>query len=426
MTICIHGLGYIGLATGALFANNGHEVVGYDTDRALREELRRGELDVQETELAEYVERALADGLDVRDTPVSADYHLICVPTPYDHADDRADLSHVEAVSSNVASALRPADVVVLESTVPPGATRSVVGPILAESGLEPGEDIGLAYAPETILPGNTVVELRTNDRVVGGVTPGSTRAVRGLYDPVTEGTVYEAPNATTAEFVKLVQNAFRDVNIAFANEVALLANDYGIDARESIRLANNHPRVDVLDPGPGVGGHCIPVDPLFLGQASDETALVDCARRVNDRMPAHVVDRLTDELGTLADTAVAILGIAYKGNVSDTRNSPGLAIARQVEAATVEPSPVADGGWGGTEVRLTDPHVIDHAADLVPLTTALDGADAAVVAAAHDEFAALDPDHVGELLAQRVVVDTLDVLDAAQWTDHGFRVLDL
>lgn len=426
MTVCVHGLGYIGLSTAALFANNGFDVVGYDSDQDRRRELRRGELDIKESELSAYVERALADGLDIQEEVSPANYHLVCVPTPYNHEEERADLSYVKTVSSTVASIIRPDDVVVLESTVPPGATRSTVAPILATSGFTPGEDVELAYAPETVLPGNTITELRTNDRVVGGITATSTRATKELFDPVTDGTVYEAPNATTAEFVKVVQNAFRDVNIAFANELALIARDYGVDIRDAIRLANKHPRVKILEPGPGVGGHCIPVDPLFLGQASDETVLIDCARRVNSRMPSHVVDLLIDELGELSEMVVAVLGIAYKGNVADTRNSPGLAIARQLETVTVEPTHAADGGWRGIEVRLTDPHVTDSQYNLVPLTTALYGANAAIIATAHDEFAALDPCHVGDLLSQKVVVDTLDVLDTERWNDHGFRIVDL
>lgn len=426
MTICVHGLGYIGLATGSLFANHGHEVVGYDIDESRMDALRRRDLDVQEPEFAAYVDHALANGFDLHNEAVPADYHFICVPTPFDHEADRADLSNVEAVSRVVASVLRPGDAVVLESTVPPGTTESVVGTLLEADGLVAGEDIELAYMPETVLPGNTLTELETNDRVVGGVTDASTGSVRNLMEAVTEGAVHETPDAATAEFVKLVQNAFRDVNIAFANEVALLARDHEIDARAAIRIANHHPRVNVLNPGPGVGGHCIPVDPLFLGQHSDETALIDRARQINDRMPAHVVDVLADEVGPLSGYTVAILGIAYKGNVADTRNSPGLAIARQLQVARVDAVPVTDGGWREIEVRLTDPHVRDPSFDLVSLSAALDGADAAVIAAAHDEYAALDPAHVGRLLDGNVVVDPLDVLDRDRWTDRGFNVVGL
>lgn len=426
MTVFVHGLGHIGLATASLFGNNGHEVIGYDTDEEVLDGLRRGTPDVTEAELEAYVRRALSHGLSLSDEVVPADYHLICVPTPFNTEATSADLRYVKQAGEAVAAHLRPDDVVVLESTVPPRTTRSVLVPILEQSGLTAGTEFGVAYAPETVLPGNTVTELRTNDRILGGINRASAESTRELYEPAIKGAIHLAPNATTAEFVKLVQNAFRDVNIAFANELALVARDYDIDVRDAIQLANLHPRVDILNPGPGVGGHCLPVDPLFLKTGSDETALVDCARRVNDRMPSYVVDRLSDTVGTLAGRTVAVLGIAYKGNVSDTRNSPGLSIARELDAALVDRAAVADGGLEHTGVRLTDPHVTDDIHDLAPLSAALEEADAAVIAAGHDEFAELDPARVGDLLAGSVILDTVDILDADRWGDHGLQVVKL
>ncbi|MEF8973301.1 MAG: nucleotide sugar dehydrogenase [Haloarcula sp.] len=426
MRLCVHGLGYIGLATSSLFANNGHEVIGYDIDEDVRDRLERGEPDVAEAPFEAYVQRALDASFRVSSEPVPAEYHVICVPTPYDRESEEANLDYVESAARAIGSLLRPDDVVIIESTVPPGTTTTVVAPLLARAGLTPSRDIGLGYVPETILPGNTVTELRSNDRILGGLDPASTEAIGTLYETVPTGTLRAAPDATTAEFAKLVQNAFRDVNIAYANTLALVAEDYGIDVREAIDLANTHPRVDILDPGPGVGGHCLPVDPHFLGQGSDETDLVDTAREVNDHMPDHVLDLLAAELDTLRGKTVAVLGVAYKGNVSDTRNSPGLAIARELGAATSEAVSLADGGWREVDVRLCDPHVTDPDLDLVPVTEALDCADAAVLTAAHDEFADLDPQMVRSLLDEQVVVDPLSVVDADAWTDQGISLVTL
>lgn len=426
MTVCVHGLGYIGLSTAAMFANNDHEVVGYDTDSALRARLRSGEFSTTEPSLSRYVERALSDGLSVRDVPVEADYHVVCVPTPFDREAGEADLQYVDQVGRTVAELVRPGDVVVLESTVPPGTTAGRLAPVLERSGLEPGEDFGLAYTPETVLPGNTVHELRTNDRIVGGVNCASRTAVADLFEPLTTGTVHRAPDATTAEFAKLVQNAFRYVNIAYANVLALMADDYGVNVRDSIDLANNHPRVDILSPGPGVGGHCLPVDPLFLRSGSDRTALVDSAKAANDRMPAYVADRLASAIDGVTGSTVAILGIAYKGNVADTRNSPGLAVARELRSPTRVRRQVADGGGKAVEIRLTDPRasVDDH--DLVPLSVALTGADAAVVTADHDEYAELDPEVVEPAMEGDTVLDTLDVLDTDRWADAGLDIVGI
>jgi UDP-N-acetyl-D-mannosaminuronic acid dehydrogenase len=347
-TLCVHGIGYIGLATAALFANAGHEVVGFDVDERTIERLRDRNPRTTEEDLRAFVLDALDAGFTPSDEPTAADVHMICVPTPFDTDIGKADLSYVEAVGETIAPLLRPGDLVVLESTVPPGTTADVLGPILeAGSGLTAGTDFRLAHCPETVLPGNIVHELVHNDRIVGGVDASSTDAAIALYDPVVEGTIHRAPDATTAEFVKLAQNASRDVQIAFANELSKVARDYGIDGRDAIALANVHPRVSILQPGPGVGGHCIPVDPLFLGHGSDSLDVMRAARRVNDSMPAYVVELLRERLGALKGHTVAVLGIAYKGNVDDARNSPGvqLVAALHGELTSEHPDSAATAG---------------------------------------------------------------------------------
>jgi len=433
MKICVHGIGYIGLATAALFANAGHEVVGFDVNSETIARLRARDPRTTESDLRAFVLDALDrdPGFVPSDEPVAADVHFVCVPTPFDHADGRADLSYVEQAGAAIAPLLRPGDTVVLESTVPPGTTEGVLGPVLeAGSGLRVGEFL-LAHCPETVLPGNIVHELRHNDRIVGGADDAATDAAVALYEPVVVGAIHRAPDATTAEFVKLAQNASRDVAIAFANELARVARDYGVDGRTAIELANSHPRVSVLQPGPGVGGHCIPVDPLFLGHGSDSLDVMAAARRVNDGMPDYVVGLLREALGTLAGKTVAVLGVAYKGNVDDARNSPGLQLVAALhglppshEDAPV-PTPVTDGGDGSaTVVRATDPHVSDDRLGLVPLEAALAGADAAVIAAEHDEYRVLDPGTVADLMTGRVVVDAKATLDPAAWSAAGFELI--
>ncbi|EMA27730.1 nucleotide sugar dehydrogenase [Haloarcula japonica] len=423
MTICVHGLGYIGLATAAHFANNGTEVIGFDVDEDVIEHLSEGEPTVSEPDFESYVQDALEGNLALSRQPRPADVHVICVPTPYNEMNGEADLTYVKDAGRNVAGVLRPGDTVVLESTVPPETTTGVLAPILSRGGLDVGDDVALGYTPETVMPGNTLSELRTNDRIVGGVDEASVSAIETLYEPLTSGEIHVAADPTTAEFVKLAQNAKRNVSIAYANTLALLAENYGVDVRSAISLANNHPRVDILNPGPGVGGHCLPVDPHFLSDGTGATELLDVASQVNDRMPEHVIRMLEDAVGTLHGKTVAVLGITYKGNVSDTRNSPGLEVANLLGDVTTEARTAVDGGWGESSVTIHDPRATDSRLQLVSLEAAIDGAYAVIFGAAHEEFADLDPEAIGSKMSGRTVVDPVDVIDAERWTDYGFDV---
>lgn len=421
-TVCVHGLGYIGLPTAAVLANHDHSVVGYDTDEELIERLRDGEVRMDEPGLRAFLTRALESGrLEIRDRAAEAEYQIICVPTPFSSRNRQADLRFVEEAGGTIAGHLRPGDTVILESTVPPGTTAETLRPVLETSGLTAGADFALAHCPETVLPGNVITELKHNDRIVGGVDRPSTEAAISLYESFVEGEIHTTADATTAEFVKLIQNTFRDVNIAFANEVAKIADDYGVDSREAIERANVHPRVEILQPGPGVGGHCLPIDPWFLGQGSDRLDLIEAARRVNDEMANYVVELLRSELGSLADRRIAILGIAYKGNVGDTRESPGLKLADRLRESATR-SEGSTTGDGIVDVVLCDPHVHDES--VVGLEEAVTDADAIVVTADHDEFRELTPQEVGDRMAERTIVDTKGLLDEDAWIEDGFRVV--
>jgi UDP-N-acetyl-D-mannosaminuronic acid dehydrogenase len=425
-TICVHGLGYIGLPTAAVLANYDHQVFGYDTDEEVRTRLRGGEVRFEEPGLRAFVTQALeSNNLEVTDEVVDAKYHLICVPTPFDQETKTADLEYVRSAGRAVTDHLRPGDTVILESTVPPGTTEEVLRPILESAGLSAGDDFALVHCPETVLPGNIITELRENNRIIGGVNGVSAESAVKLYESFVDGTIRSVSDPTLAEFVKLIQNTFRDTNIGLANELAKLAADYDIDSREAIELANNHPRVEILQPGPGVGGHCLPVDPWFLGQGSDELDLIATARAVNDGMSEYVIGLLREELGDLDGKKIAILGVAYKGNVGDTRMSPGLKLARALQYDN-EKQPVAatDGGVvEGPEVAIHDPHVTDSTLELSELDAAAADADALVITTDHDDFEALDPAGLYEQMAGETVIDTKAILDPPAWRRAGFTI---
>ncbi len=288
--ICVIGLGYIGLPTASTFANHGLKVVGVDVNQAVVELLRNGGLHIHEPGLRTLVQAAIGSGnLVISDSPETADAFIIAVPTPF-FADKRADMRFVEAAAELITPHLRHGNLVVLESTSPPRTTLDRLAPILEGSGLKAGLDFHLVYSPERVLPGQILRELIENARVVGGVDRSSAEAGRDLYSTFVRGEIV-LTDATTAEMVKLMENTFRDVNIAVANEFSRLADRFGIDVWEAIEIANRHPRVEILRPGPGVGGHCISVDPWFLVEAAPElTPLIRTARQVNDDQPLFVV----------------------------------------------------------------------------------------------------------------------------------------
>ncbi|WP_331233268.1 nucleotide sugar dehydrogenase [Natronorarus salvus] len=408
--VCVHGLGYVGLPTATLFASAGYGVHGVDVDERVVERIRGGRLPGIEETLAERVEAALGrERLGLSTTPVVAAHHVICVPTPLTAAGD-PEFAPLDAASDAVSEVLREGDTVVVESTVPPGTTATRVGEALASSGLAAGGEFSLAYCPETALPGRMIAEIRGNDRVIGGVTDESTAAAVALYGPAITGEIHRCPDPTTAEFVKLLQNTHRMANVALANEFARLADGFGVDSRVSIALANTHPRVEILEPGLGVGGHCLPIDPLFLTQATDGNSLIERALAVNDSMVGFVAGLLSEHLDGLSGSTVTILGVSYKANVTDTRESPALALAERLteEAATV---------------RLHDPCVTEGSLDLLPLGDALSDADALVLATDHDEYVSLDPRTASERMRGRLVVDCRGLFDPAEWHRHGLTV---
>jgi UDP-N-acetyl-D-mannosaminuronic acid dehydrogenase len=377
--ICVIGLGYIGLPTAIMFVKQGFQLTGVDVNPAVISRLKSGELHIHEDGLADAFNGALATGrLAFSESPVVADVFIIAVPTPF-NSDKSADLSYVTSAAISIRGVLKTGDLVILESTSPPRTTIDRVLPILEESGLACGKDFDLVYSPERVLPGKILEELIHNDRIVGGITEDAAQRAKALYSSFVRGQIH-ITDPTTAEMVKLMENTYRDVNIALANEFSRIAVEQEIDIWEAVKLANHHPRVNVLRPGPGVGGHCISVDPWFLVEASPGVSeLIRTARQVNDAQPAYFLDFVQERVGNLFGKTIAVLGLSYKPNIDDLRESPAITLVRLLDKA-------------GAQVRTYEPYVPGYwiGEGITPcysLEEALRGAEGVFLLVAHEEF---------------------------------------
>lgn len=413
-TICVIGLGYIGLPTAAMFASTGlFRVVGVDINGAAVETVLRGRSHIHEPCLGEKVARCVAGGsLTARTEPVPADVFILAVPTPVT-AEKRADLSFVRASAESLVPYLKPGNLVILESTVPPGTTRNFLVPLLEKSGLKAGKDLLVAHCPERVLPGRICFEMEHNNRIIGGINPASSEASRELYATFVRGEIY-VTDATTAELAKLMENTYRDVNIALANEFARIGCQLGVDIWEAIAMANKHPRVNIHLPGPGVGGHCIAVDPWFIVEkAPREARLIRLAREINDSTPGYVAGIISRELEGIKDPKVTLLGITYKANVDDCRESPSLKILKALEEKNFR-------------VSAYDPMTSQHDKLAPSLEEALAGSDLLVLLVDHDSFTSIDPARAGSLMRSRLIFDTKNMFCPADWKKAGFRVIRL
>jgi len=386
-SLCVLGLGYIGLPTASIFATKGRSVLGVDIAPEVVATINSGRIHIQEPDLDVLVRAAVQSGnLRAATAPAAAETFIIAVPTPFTvdaTGARRPDLSFVEAAARSLAAVVAPGNLIVLESTSPVGTTEKVKAWVEDELRRRGRAVDGLLFAhcPERILPGQMLKELIANDRIVGGLTPEASARAKALYEIFCAAQIF-VTDARTAELAKLTENAFRDVNIAFANELSMICDRLGVDVWELIRLANRHPRVKILQPGPGVGGHCIAVDPWFIVDAAPaEARLLRTAREVNDAKPGHVLARIRAQVAPGA--AVACLGLAFKANVDDLRESPALDIAVHLTAE-------------GYRVLAVEPHittlptVLAGRAELVDLAAALARADAVVLLVDHRAFASL------------------------------------
>ncbi|MCC3265461.1 UDP-N-acetyl-D-mannosamine dehydrogenase [Arthrobacter gengyunqii] len=406
-TVAVVGLGYIGLPTAAILAGKGLKVIGVDVNPYTVEAVNEGRVPFVEPDLGVHVAGAVSQGyLKAQAAMPEADAYIVAVPTPFQD-DKTADLIYVEQAARNIAARIRPGNLVILESTSPPGTTRRMADVILqlrpdltadANGGTEA---VLFAHCPERVLPGKIMIELVTNDRIIGGLTPEAAIAAAGLYSTFCQGSIH-LTDAATAEMAKLVENAYRDVNIAFANELSVISDNLGIDVWNLIELANHHPRVNILQPGPGVGGHCIAVDPWFIVSADPENSrLIRTAREVNDAKPGHVVAEVKAAVEGIDAPVIATLGLAFKANIDDTRESPAVEIVRRLAVDNPDARILVGRSFLGS----TLPDELSPLPNVVSMVTddAVAAADAVVLLVDHDSFREIRP----EQLEGKAVIDT-------------------
>jgi len=395
-SICVIGLGYIGLPTASLLGTKGFKVHGVDTAAHVVETINQGRIHIVEPDLDILVKSAVQAGnLKAGLEPVAADVFIIAVPTPFKDG-HQPDLTYVEAATRMIAPVVRPGNLVILESTSPVGTTDGVVARILREAGHNVDSEVYVAHCPERVLPGRILVELVENDRIVGGVNELATEQAVDFYRSFVRGEVL-ATDSRTAEMAKLTENSFRDVNIAFANELSLICDQEGINVWRLIELANRHPRVNILQPGPGVGGHCIAVDPWFIVARTPEQArLIRTAREVNDSKPDWVINKVKASAARFKHPVIGCLGLAFKADVDDLRESPALAIVRRLMREHVG------------EVLVAEPNLKQHAElELLPYEQVVARSDIILVLVDHRPFRRLRAAD----LKEKVLIDTRGVI---------------
>jgi UDP-N-acetyl-D-mannosaminuronic acid dehydrogenase len=425
--ICVIGLGYIGLPTATTFAKNGIEVVGVDINPAIIQSLNEGKIHIFEPGLQESLSVAIQSKKFHASTKVEeADAFIIAVPTPFKENEfgtykdvqyKLADMQFVKSAAQAIVPFLKKDNLVILESTSPPLTTTNLLTTILQGSGLQAGKDFHLCYSPERVLPGQIMKELVENARVIGGITKESAQAGKTLYATFVKGQIIET-DATTAEMVKLMENTYRDVNIAIANEFSRLAEKFGVDVWEAISLASLHPRVKILSPGPGVGGHCISVDPWFFVEAAPELSpLIYHSRQVNDAQPSFVVDKIKSIMGDLSNKKIAALGLAYKPDVDDLRESPANEVVHLLQKAGARVS-----AWEPFKptAKLEGIHMTSS------FTEAIHDADLILLLVKHTQFAKLNPKEVAIQTKAKLVLDTVNAWQTEEWQVAGFEVFRL
>ena len=393
MKICIMGQGYIGLPTAALFARNHCEVVGVDVNEQIVENLNKGIIHIEEPGISDIIKKAVDLKVYTASlTPQKADAFIITVPTPYVVENYSCDLSYVVSACQSIIPYLEKGNTVIIESTIAPMSTDETVKPIFEDAGFTIGEDLYLAHCPERVLPGKIIEELIHNDRIIGGVTPECAKKASEVYGQFVEGNLM-LTEAKTAELSKCMENTFRDVNIALANELAKICAEIGVNALDVIEMANKHPRVNLHSPGPGVGGHCLAIDPYFIYAKAPETAkIIKLARDTNNSMPEFVVDNVKK---IISSGKIAVLGVSYKGNTGDDRESPAYEIIAGLKK--------------DYDIAIHDPHIDNP--DFVSLDEATKDADLILILCDHNEFKDMDYDMIVKNMPKPVIFDTKNII---------------
>ncbi|ACB86089.1 nucleotide sugar dehydrogenase [Natranaerobius thermophilus] len=406
--ICVMGLGYIGLPTASMLATNGFQVLGVDVNHRVVNMINQGEIHIEEPGLNTMVNASVKSGnLVASNKPEEADAFIIAVPTPI-NGDKTVNLDYVKDAMKEIIPYLQKDNLIVLESTVPPRTTVDVLLPLLEETDLKVGDDVFVAHCPERVLPGNILHELVNNNRIIGGINNKSSEKAKEIYEKIVQGEIV-LTDATSSEMAKLMENVYRDVNIALANELSQISDELDIDALEVIKLSNMHPRVNIHQPGPGVGGHCLPVDPYFITEKTDKAQIISLSRKINNEMPDFVVEKVKEKLSDLTQPKVTVLGVSYKGNVDDTRETPARDIINNLQEIA--------------QVKIYDPQVRNFDHELVNLEEAFKDSDIVVVLAEHSEFKFLAPNELGKLMRTKQVFDTKNCLNHNSWVDGGFYV---
>ena len=393
MKVCIIGQGYIGLPTAALFARNHCEVVGVDISEEMINNLNNGIIHIEEPGIADIIKKAVEKNVYTASlTPQKADAFIITVPTPYIAENYSCDLSYVITACQSILPYLEAGNTVIIESTIAPMSTDETIKPIFENAGFTVGKDLYLAHCPERVLPGRILEELVHNDRIIGGVTPECAKKASEVYGQFVEGDLM-LTEAKTAELSKCMENTFRDVNIALANELAKICAEIGVNALDVIEMANKHPRVNLHSPGPGVGGHCLAIDPYFIYAKAPETAkIIKLARDTNNSMPEFVCENVRK---IISSGKIAVLGVSYKGNTGDDRESPAYEIISNLSK--------------DFETAVHDPHIENP--NFVGFEDAVENADLILILCDHNEFKELDYNLILDKMEKPVIFDTKNII---------------
>ena len=395
MKICIVGQGYIGLPTAALFTRSECEVVGVDVNEEIIDNLNKGKIHIEEPGIAEIIKNAVDNKrYHASLTPEKADAFIITVPTPYIAENYSCDLSYVIEACNEILPFIEKGNTVIVESTIAPMSTDDVIKPIFEKAGYTIGKDLYLAHCPERVLPGKIIEELIHNDRIIGGITPECSKKASEVYGQFVEGELM-LTEAKTAELSKCMENTYRDVNIALANELAKICAEIGVNALDVIKMANKHPRVNLHSPGPGVGGHCLAIDPYFIYAKAPETAkIIKLARDTNNSMPQFVYENVCK---IIPEGKISIFGVSYKGNTGDDRESPAYEIIALLENK-------------GYEIAIYEPHI--ERDNFVDFNEAIEGSNLILILADHNEFKEMDYEVIKDKMETSIIFDTKNIIE--------------